>query len=363
MTITLFIFCSAFIAYDSLCALLEYIVIIFSPFLTLSPQCLYKYIPASGSIGAPASLATFAIVSFCIDCIFPVFCALKSYFFVSRCNFSGSGIFPPCASTIRIIAPYAAPVVRSLFAMLYPCPFFALPANSRSIPDIQRLFLTKSWGAQSEHFSVQITSLASSIEPIPFPIGWLPSVIIVFIFIFSSFPSSAKCLLRCFACFLFFTFVPGPIGISISRCVAPTLAFFAMIDASICPSASMLSGCSTLIILSSAGARFTAPPQIMNPPTSSIIFLSLFIGRLTGHSTSIVSAVPAGDVIALLLVFGTMHPAATSIGTTIIVVLFPGTPPIECMSTTGYLSNLSESPVCAIALVSSATSFMLIPRV
>lgn len=273
---------------------------------------------------------------------------------------SGAGIFPPCASIILHIAPYAAPVASIFRASLYPFPFFALPAISNNIPDMCRLFSTRSCDACPWLFSAQITSFASSTGPIPFPIGCEPSVYSVLILIFSSFPSSLKCLDKWSACFLFFIFVPLPIGISISRCVAPTLAFFDIIDASICPSASMLRGCSTLMILSSAGARFTEPPQIMNPPTSLIICFSFSIVKLTGQSTSIVSAVPAGDVIALLLVFGIVHPAATNIGTMSIVVLLPGTPPIECTSTIGCFLNVIVSPVCAIAFVSSAISFVFI---
>ncbi len=319
--------------------------------------------PASVSTGAPASLATFATIAFFMIFIFPFLFAFSVNVFFAGLSVSGAGIFPPCASTILHIAPYAAPVWSVSYAIFCPCPSFALPVISKSIPAICRLFSTRSCGACSWLFSVQITSFASSRGPIPLPTGCAPSVNIVLILMFSACPNSPKCLARCFACFLFATFAPSPIGISISKCVAPTLAFFAIIDASICPSASMLSGCSILIILSSAGARFTAPPQMMNPPTSLIIFLSLSTGRLTGHNTSIVSAVPAGEVIALLLVFGTMHPAATSIGTIIIVVLLPGTPPIECTSTIGYLLNFSWSPVCAIARVSSAISCMFIPRV
>jgi len=299
-----------------------------SPFLMVSPVCLTRYIPASGSIGAPASLAAFAIIKLSMLFIVPLLRASSMYECLAGASFSGSGIFPPWASTIRVIAPNAAPVVRRRLAVASPLPFLALPANSSSIPAIQMLLLTRSCGAHPLHFSAQMTSLASRTGPIPLPIGCEPSVISVFIFMPRALPSSPKCLARCFALCLSATLLPGPIGISINRCVAPTQYFLAIIDASICPSASMLSGCSIRIILSSAGARFTAPPHTMNPPTSLIIFLSLLIGRLTGANTSIVSAVPAGDVIALLLVFGTMHPAATRIGTTSIVVLLPGTPPM-----------------------------------
>lgn len=332
-----------------------------SPCFTLSRQCLCRSIPASGSIGAPASLAVFAMSSFGMFFTFPVLFAFRVYVYFAGWRLLG--ILPPCASTILVIAPYAAPVVSSLFAVACPWPFRALPLYSSNTPAIQMLFLTRSCGAHSLHFKLHMTSRASSIGPMPLPIGCDPSVIVVLTFMPRRLPSSEKCLLRCLACFLSFTFVPGPIGISINRWVVPTLAFFAMMLASICPSASMLSGCSILMILSSAGARLTLPPQMMNPPTSWMTFLSLFIGRLTGQRTSIVSAVPAGEVIALLLVFGTMQPAATRIGTISIVVLLPGTPPMLCTSITGYLLKWSVCPVLAIAFVRAAISCMFIPRV
>lgn len=124
-----------------------------SPFLILSPQCLWRNIPASGSTGAPASLADFAMARLFMHWSFPVFSALKVYVFCAGFRSSGFGIFPPCASTILVIAPYPAPVVRSLLAILYPCPARAFPTNSSSMPVIQMLFLIKSGGALGSFFS------------------------------------------------------------------------------------------------------------------------------------------------------------------------------------------------------------------
>ena len=45
--------------------------------------------------------------------------------------------------------------------------------------------------------------------------------------------------------------------------------------------------------------------------------------------------------IALEEVLGIVNPAAPSIGTITIVVLFPGTPPIQCLSKIGFLLILS----------------------
>ena len=59
------------------------------------------------------------------------------------------------------------------------------------------------------------------------------------------------------------------------------------------------------------------------------------MGEVVGEDISIVSAVPAGDVMLLGDVFGIVKPAAAIIGTMIIVVLFPGTPPEQCLSIIG----------------------------
>jgi hypothetical protein len=48
-----------------------------------------------------------------------------------------------------------------------------------------------------------------------------------------------------------------------------------------------------------------------------------------------VSAVPAGEVMARELVFGHNMPCAVTMGTTSIEVRLPGMPPMQCLSTTG----------------------------
>ena len=52
-----------------------------------------------------------------------------------------------------------------------------------------------------------------------------------------------------------------------------------------------------------------------------------------------VSAVPAGEVIAREEVFGIVSPKAATIGTTMSVVRLPGNPPMQCLSTTSGLSQ------------------------
>jgi len=57
-----------------------------------------------------------------------------------------------------------------------------------------------------------------------------------------------------------------------------------------------------------------------------------------------VSAVPAGEVIARDDVFGIVSPCAATIGTTIIEVRLPGIPPMQCLSTTIGLSHVNCVP-------------------
>ena len=82
-----------------------------------------------------------------------------------------------------------------------------------------------------------------------------------------------------------------------------------------------------------------------------IIFLRVFIGNSTSAIASITSAVPAALVIALEDVFGIVSPAAAQIETMIGVVLFPGTPPIECLSTINFFLNFILFAVLKIALI------------
>ncbi len=72
-----------------------------------------------------------------------------------------------------------------------------------------------------------------------------------------------------------------------------------------------------------------------------------------------VSAVPAGEVIALDDVFGMVSPNAATIGTIIKVVRFPGKPPTQCLSTTTFSSQVILLPVLIIDCVKSTTSSRL----
>ena len=56
--------------------------------------------------------------------------------------------------------------------------------------------------------------------------------------------------------------------------------------------------------MSSAGLRRTLPPQTMQPPSRSTTRRIAARSSATGAMTSMVSAVPAGDVIAREDVFG-----------------------------------------------------------
>ena len=69
-----------------------------------------------------------------------------------------------------------------------------------------------------------------------------------------------------------------------------------------------------------------------------------------------VSAVPAGDVIAREDVFGMVKPSAATMDTTIGVVRFPGSPPTECLSTTTSDFQDSLSPASTIAWVRASIS-------
>ena len=80
------------------------------------------------------------------------------------------------------------------------------------------------------------------------------------------------------------------------------------------------------------------------------------VSSCTGASVSMVSAVPAGEVIARDEVFGIVSPTAAAIATTIGVVRFPGRPPTECLSTTMPAGHVSRSPTFTIASVSANIS-------
>ena len=72
-----------------------------------------------------------------------------------------------------------------------------------------------------------------------------------------------------------------------------------------------------------------------------------------------VSAVPAGEVMARDEVFGIVRPCAATIGTTIMEVRLPGMPPMQCLSTTIGLSQFSCVPASAIARDSASSSSLV----
>jgi hypothetical protein len=128
-------------------------------------------------------------------------------------------------------------------------------------------------------------------------------------------------------------FAVAPTGMSIARWLEPPETFFDMIEAAICSAVSMPSGRSTEIITSLAGERFTRPAQTMHPPQHSTTVRISSALRSTRARTSIVSAVPAGEVMAREDVLGIERLCAATIGATMSDVRLPGMPPIEGLST------------------------------
>ena len=99
----------------------------------------------------------------------------------------------------------------------------------------------------------------------------------------------------------------------------------------------------------------------MTPPILSVISLISSTESVTFARTSIVSAVPLAEVIALLAVLGISKPDDATVGTIMRLTLFPGTPPMLCLSTTIPLSNVIVSPVSIIDFVSHSISSKSIP--
>ena len=149
----------------------------------------------------------------------------------------------------------------------------------------------------------------------------------------------------------------GPTGMSISRWVEPAATFFDRMEATSCSRVSMASGRSTEIRMSSAGDSRTWPPQTRQPLASRTSACMRSIGTSTFASTSMVSAVPAGEVMARDEVLGIGRPWAATIGTTIIEVRLPGMPPMQCLSAMVPKSrHCSRVPAAIMARVSPSTS-------
>ena len=185
----------------------------------------------------------------------------------------------------------------------------------------------------------------------PRPIGWRPSVMMTSICRLSRCPTYSKSLRSDWAASIWRTFAVGPTGMSINKCVEPAATFLDKIDATICPRESIPSGRSTEIKTSSAGESPACPPHARQPRCSRTISWSRPSGKSTSQRTSMVSAVPAGEVIARLEVLGTNMPCAARIGTNSIDVRLPGIPPIQCLSATSVSRQLIRCPLDTIACV------------
>ncbi len=153
-----------------------------------------------------------------------------------------------------------------------------------------------------------MTSRTSSTGPTPLPMGCAPSVIITSRCSPILSPTYSNSLRSCNASARWRTLAVGPSGISISRWVTPAATFLERIEATSCPGESMESGRSTEIRISSTGANLAVPPHARQPRCCWTISCSLRGSRSTFASTSMVSAVPAGDVMARLDVLGISMP-------------------------------------------------------
>ena len=94
----------------------------------------------------------------------------------------------------------------------------------------------------------------------------------------------------------------------------PVERFFESTEATNCPCGSSESGYSARMMRSSVGERSTPPPQTRQPPVSATMRRIPSASNSTLQKTAIVSAVPAGEMMAREDVFGTVTPAATTMG-------------------------------------------------
>jgi hypothetical protein len=190
----------------------------------------------------------------------------------------------------------------------------------------------------------------------PRPTGCAPSVMTASTRSPTSAPTATRCAPIVSAAAWLRSLAVGPTGMSITTWVEPAAAFLDSTEATSCPSVSSSSGRSTRIRMSSAGLRPRAPPQAMQPPSRSTTRRSAGRSSVTGAQVSIVSAVPAGEVMAREEVFGMVRPKAVTIGTTTSVVRLPGSPPTECLSTMGAPSQVRRWPASIMARVRAAIS-------
>ena len=113
---------------------------------------------------------------------------------------------------------------------------------------------------------------------------------------------------------------------------------------------------STRTSTSSAGLSPAEPPQTTQPPSRSTTRRMAGRSSSTGASISMVSAVPAGEVIAREEVLGIMRPCAATTATTMGVVRLPGSPPTQCLSMTMVAGQVMRSPASTMARVSESVS-------
>lgn len=118
----------------------------------------------------------------------------------------------------------------------------------------------------------------------------------------------------------------------------------------------MPSGRSTEISTSSTGASLVVPPQARQPRSKRTSLLRASGDREMWDNTSMVSAVPAGEVMARLEVLGINMPWAATMGTMSMEVRLPGMPPMQCLSATNGSRQLSRTPVSIMARVRDSTS-------
>lgn len=146
------------------------------------------------------------------------------------------------------------------------------------------------------------------------------------------------------------TLAVGPTGMSISEWVIPIAYFFAMIELTTLALDCMERGYWTLMSLSSAGARSRLPPQTRQQFSFSTNSSIPSLSKLISIRTFTHSPVAAGEVIDFEKFLGILIPKLAINGIRIMVVSFPGTQPIQCLSATiSPLGYLKVTPHSAIA--------------
>src|SRR5574337_739537 len=287
-----------------------------SPLATASPRWRSRVSPASGEEGAPASLAARDSRRLSIAATVPERTAATGW----RQAASPGMSMPPWAAQISWNCCHARPERRHSAAIRRALSMPATPPSSSTAAATVSARSRKSAGASDWLRNTASTSCASRAGPMPRPIGWVPSL-----------SRTRSCRSKAVATW-------------VSR-RASACAWMASRTFAVGP-----------IDRKSAGAMFIAPPQTTQPPllfTAARIWRS---SRSTGASMAMVSAVPAGEVIAREEVLGMVRPMAVAMATTIGVVRLPASPPMQCLSTTIGRSQRRCLPVSTIARVSAITS-------